>query len=222
MIKAVFFDNNGTIFDDLDVAFGSVVKIFETYNLRPPTKDQYRQEISADFMKFYCNHGFFSYSSEQENRTLAGALNRIREAYYLEHGHKACFRPDVARTIFELKKMDIKTAIVSAEKESMLFRQLDRFGFNGVFDPIFADVKDKQKCFDEICRELRISPQSAMYVDDTVDGTSAAKRAGLITVGMAAHGAYNSPERLKQVTSYLIDDLWSVVGLVLDFNSMWK
>ncbi len=222
MIKLVLFDNNGTIFDDLDIAFGSVVRIFEAYGLQPPTKEQYRQEISADYMKFYNKYGFVDSVLAQEEKDLARALNKIREAHYLEHGDKACFRPDVAKTVFELKERDIRVGIVSAEKGTMLQRQLLRFGYRDVFNPVRADVHDKEAALREICRELNINPRFAIYVDDTVDGTSAARRAGLLSVGMIAENAYNSPERLLKVTPHVVKCLYHPVDLVDIHNNTWR
>ena len=43
MVKAVLFDWNGTLLDDLGLlAYGSVVKIFESHDIPSPTLEQYR------------------------------------------------------------------------------------------------------------------------------------------------------------------------------------
>jgi phosphoglycolate phosphatase-like HAD superfamily hydrolase len=101
----------------------------------------------------------------------------------------------------------------------MFQRQIERFGYIGIFNPIYADVHNKQIAFEEICMNFNINPGSAIYVDDTVDGTSAAKRAGLIPVAMLADGAYNSPERLSEVTPYGVERLYDLIGLVDFFNN---
>jgi beta-phosphoglucomutase-like phosphatase (HAD superfamily) len=215
----VLFDNNGTIFDDLDIAFGSVVRIFQSCGLTPPNKKQYRQEISADYMKFYHKYGIPSYHTPEKEKQLARVLNDIRESYYIEYGSSANFRPDVARTVCTLKSMNIGVGIVSAEKSSMFQSQINRFGYVGIFNPIYTDVHNKQIAFEEICKNFNINPGSVIYVDDTVDGTSAAKRAGLISVAMLADGAYNSPERLSEVTPYGVERLYDLVGLIDFFNN---
>lgn len=223
MIRLVIFDNNGTIYDDLDVAYGSATEIFKTYSIPSPTKDQYRSGMTANFMKFYHDHGFPNCSSGDEENKLASDLNRIRASYYKEHGDRAVFRPDVAKTIFELKTMGIQTAIVSAETDLLLSRELHRFGYDGVFKPVISDVRNKQVCLTDLCRELGVNANSAIYVDDTVDGTSAAKRAGLIPVGVIADNAYNSPDRLKEVTLLLVRNLYEVVGIARNFRTeVWR
>ena len=88
MIKAVIFDYNGTLLDDLPVAYGSIREIFRRYNLPCPTPEQYRLEIGTNFMEFYYNHGF-------PRTTTAKELNVVRMEYYLDHFHEAKLRPEV-------------------------------------------------------------------------------------------------------------------------------
>src|SRR3989344_8317068 len=108
-IEAVIFDWNGTLHDDLEwLAYRSVVKIFETYNLSPPTLDEYRQEITADFMKFYYKQGFAHNFSGQGEDGDSKALNVIRKKCYTENGDKGNIRRDATRTVFNLRSMGIK------------------------------------------------------------------------------------------------------------------
>ena len=81
MVKLVIFDNNGTLENDLDLAFGSVVEIFNRYSLKSPSLEQYRNEISARFMDFYYRHGFNKNFSGKGDKGDIDALNQIREEY---------------------------------------------------------------------------------------------------------------------------------------------
>ena len=111
-IEAVIFDWNGTLYDDLErLAYGSVVKISETYNISPPTLDEYRQEITASFMKFYYKHGFVMNFSGQGSDGDAKALNVIRKKYYTDNGDKGNIRSDATRTVVNLRSMGIKVGV---------------------------------------------------------------------------------------------------------------
>lgn len=117
-IEAVIFDWNGTLYDDLEgLAYRSVIKIFETYNLSPPTIDEYRQEITASFMKFYYKHGFVPNFSGQGADGDSKALNVIRKKYYTDNGDKGNIRQDATRTMLNLRAVGIKVGIERAEKE---------------------------------------------------------------------------------------------------------
>ena len=206
MLRAVIFDYNGTLLDDLSVAYGSVVEIFRVYNIRPPTLDQYRQEITADFIKFYYRHGF---SDQPGNPLYANAadLNVIRKAYYKQHGHLADFRPDAEGVFQELVSRNIRLAIVSAEISSVL---LERLEFTGLAKYFNGNMKgsvwgDKAPALFETAQRLGVVCEDTAYVDDSLDGTGAAKRLGMTAIGMGS--GYCSPERLLLVTPYVINAL---------------
>src|SRR3990167_5272117 len=115
------FDFSGTLFDDLHIAYGSVQEIFRTYGLSCPTLEQYREEVSADYMKFYYNYGV--------PRTATGdELTEIRNKFYRANDESAKIRPDVGKTLNHLAFLRIPTVIVSAESVTNLYRQLIRWG----------------------------------------------------------------------------------------------
>ena len=212
-MKAVLFDYNGTLLDDLLVAYGSVAEIFRRYGILSPTLEQYREEIITDYMKFYYDHGFSPNFSGSGAKGDADALNAIRKEFYENHASEASFRPDAVKTIIGLKEAGIKVAIVSADIESVLVERLNREGMVDLFERknIWGGVhKDKTPILLEACRRLGVDSKEAVYVDDTVDGTSAAVKAGMVAVGFG--NGYNSRGRLLEITPYIIDRLSELLG----------
>ena len=217
-VKAVIFDWNGTLYNDLEqLAYGSVIKIFETYNIFPPTLEEYRQEITAGSIKFYYKHGLVPDFSGQGPDGDAKALSVIRKKYYAENGNKGNIRSDATRTVLNLRVMGIKVGIVSAEIESTLFEKLNSSELHRLFDSQFIKTQvwgGKSSALLEMCKTLDVDPSNAIYIDDTVDGTSAAKSAGLISVGFGNKTGYNSEDRLKAVTPLIIYELSEILDLI--------
>lgn len=225
-IEAVIFDWNGTLYDDLRrLAYGSVVKIFNTYNISPPTLDEYRQEITAGFMKFYYKHGFIPNFSRQGEDGDAKALNAIRKKYYADNGDRGNIRSDATRTVLNLRAMGIKAGIVSAEIESSLFEKLNSSDLHRLFDSQFIKTQvwgDKGPALLEVCKKLSVNPNNAIYVDDTVDGTGSATKVGLISVGFGNQTGYNSEDRLRSVTPFIINELAELLELIPYLNQIKK
>lgn len=217
-IEAVIFDWNGTLYDDLEpLAYASVVEIFKTYNLAPPTLDEYRQEVTSKFMDFYYGHGFIPNFSGQGSDGDARALNNIRKKFYTDNRSKGRVRVDATRTVLNLGVMRIKIGIVSAEIESLLFERLYSSDLHKLVDSRFIKTQvwdGKGPALLEVCEKLGIAPKNTVYVDDTVDGTSAAKKAGLIPVGFSNRTGYNSGERLLSVTPFLAHELSDLIEFV--------
>lgn len=221
-VEAVIFDWNGTIYDDLErLAYGSVVKIFNTHNISPPTLDEYRQEITSEFMKFYYKHGFVLNFSGQGQDGDAKMLNVIRRKYYTDNGDKGNIRPDAARTVFNLRTAGIKVGIVSAEIELALFEKINSSDLRRLFDNQFIRTEvwgNKGPALLEVCKKLDVNPNNSIYLDDTVDGISSAQKAGLIPVGFGSETGYNSEDRLRSVTPFIIHELSELLELVRSFD----
>lgn len=193
-IRLVVFDNNGTAYDDLHVAYGSVQAIFQHLGLPCPNLQQYRTEITADFMQFYWNHGV--------PRTVSGAeLNKIRKAYYYVHQHEAEYRTGFRDILRWLKGEDIHRGMCSAEMHEVLISGLIAHDLHEYFDPMMIHGSawpKKSPILLELAEYVRVSPSECAYVDDTVDGMEAAKEAGFMAVGFVHETGYNPERRLVQ------------------------
>lgn len=220
-VRAFIFDFNGTLLDDIELAYGSVVEIFKTYNLQPPTLEQYREEITANFMGFYYKYGFIKNFSGGGAEGDRDALNEIRRNYYSNHGNDGKIRDDAVGTVSSLVAMDMEVGIVSAEILSSLMDRLGSCGLAGLFPKQFIRAEvwgDKSLALTEICGSLGVDPNQAAYVDDTVDGNDAAKRAGLIAVGFCNKTGYNSEDRIRAVADFTVNELSELPELVRRIN----
>jgi HAD superfamily hydrolase (TIGR01509 family) len=203
-IKAVVFDNNGTIYDDLGLAYGAMSEIFRRYELPAPSLEAYRQEVYSDYMEFYYSHGF-SRDPNHPKFADAKALNAIRKEFFNANLQMAQFRPDAREVFKELEQRGLRLGIVSAENHSMLFNRLTECGLFTYFSFILADSTEKKSALSRMLQLLKLPAECVAYVDDTADGTGAAKKIGIRPIGFL--GGYNSKERLLTVTELLISEL---------------
>ncbi|HEY4474356.1 MAG TPA: HAD hydrolase-like protein [Candidatus Paceibacterota bacterium] len=209
--KVAVLDFSGTLFDDLSVAYGSAQEIFRGYGLPCPTLEECREEITANYMEFYYNHGF-------PRTTTASDLNSIRNRFYKINDGKAKIRSDVRKTLAHLAFFRIRTAIVSAESLTNLYRQLIRHGdLQRHFDFIRAEAwgeKGKEKALLDVAEVFGEHPIDMIYVDDTVDGLTSAKNVGMTPVAFTNPTGYNSESRLMQVAEFSIKEIWDLHNLI--------
>lgn len=184
--RLAIFDWNGTTLDDLPVVYGSVREIFRTYGLPAPSLDEYREEITTDFMKFYEKHGLIGAKPED--------LNAIRKRYLAEHGHDAKLHKGAKDLIELCRNIGLQTAIVSAEIPEVLEKKLSEFGIFPLVDRITGGAYDKPKALIETLDFLGVQAEKAFYLDDTFDGLMAAKSVGITTIGFC--NGYNSRKRI--------------------------
>ncbi len=207
-LEAVVFDNNGTMLDDLSVAYGSVEAIFSVLNLLCPTRDQYREEIGSKFMEFYRRHGVTEHITAEQ-------LNVIRKLYYGAHMNQAHFRPDLVPALHHCSRLGLRLAVCSAEIRSVLKSFLDRDGIAWHFDVIRAEAWPKGEALRGVVDAMGMKPERAAYVDDTEDGIISAREAGLRTIAFAHPTGYNSAERLRnQKPDYVVNDFGELRSLL--------
>lgn len=216
-IKAVVFDFNGTLFNDLHVAYGSVWEIFRTYGIPCPTLEQYREEITANYMEFYYDYGIPRTATDDD-------LNAIRNKFYKTNGGNASIRLDVEKTLLRLAILDIDVAIVSAESSINLYRQLTRAGnLQRFFDFIKPEAwgeKGKEQALLQIAEIFDINPSEIVYVDDSVDGLNSAKNLGVIPVAFTNRTGYHSEHRLKTVTGLSIQEIGEIINTIKLFREL--
>lgn len=175
--KMAIFDWNGTLIDDPWIVFKSVEEIFKTYGLNPPTIEQYRDEIVADFMQFYRKYGIPGKATKED-------LNKIRKRVLEEHWNEVKLHDGAIAMIEELKKLGLRIGIVSGEVPEILDKRLETFGIRHLFDSVKGGAWGyKEQALTETLKEFNLTPKEAFYLDDTFDGIGAAKSTGLATFG---------------------------------------
>ncbi len=174
----VFCDWNGTLLNDLAVVYGSVKRIFETFDLKAPPLAVYQNDISSDYMNtFYWKYGIPKTFTAEE-------LNKIRMRYFEERWDKPRLFPRVIETVGGLKNLGAPTHIVTSEDTEIMRRRIDQFSLARDFDIICADAKDKRARLMSFNAQYDIALSSTVYVDDSADGIAAAKSLGMATIGI--------------------------------------
>ena len=187
-LRAVFFDWNGTLLNDLILVYGSICHIFQKFGLSPPTLDEYRAEITSNYMEFYWGHGI--------PRTMdANAMNAIRKQYFEAHWDEVTIHEHVGTLTYRMFQLGMRSGMVSAESGLILPQRLRQFHLNNAFDIVRGDAHNKEATLLECAHALGVSPDESAYVDDTYDGITSALRVGMRAVGVT-HG-YHTSERIR-------------------------
>lgn len=181
----VSFDFNGTIHDDLSVAYGAMAKIFEILNLEVPTLEAYRAGCQEDFMNFYHGHGVPTYIT-------ADQLSVIHRLYHDARRDVMELRPDFEETARGLITNGTRLGICSAGSPNLIVTQINKAGLDWLFEPemVVGGTGDKAAALLRQCEQVGVDPAAAWYVNDTRGGLESARHAGLKAIGFANATAY--------------------------------
>ena len=189
----LIWDFNGTMLDDLAVAYGSVEYVFRLYDRPVPSKDRFRSLISSRFMEFYHGQGVPTWATAEH-------LNVIRQDYYLSRMPQLHFRPGLAELLKWSRSVGLKNAVCSAEITVILDTLVDRADLRRYFEPdaVRAEAWDgKSLELSKICEQLNVPRDRAAYLDDTVDGIAAAMDAEVHSIGFAHPTSWNTALRIE-------------------------
>ena len=215
--KVGIFDMNGTLLNDLPVVYESVCEIFRQYGVTtPPTIDQYRNEITSNFIEFYRKYGVSQSAAPAD-------LNKIRKAYLDEHSHRYALHPEAYRALNECQDIGLRLAVVSAAAPGEFEERIKQFDLAGYFETVYGNAQNKKEAFRVVLEKLGVKAEEAFYVDDTYDGIQSAKAMGLATFGTV--NGYCTRERIKEAKpDYIISSLLAVpeaLRLIAEMGS-WK
>lgn len=204
--KVAIFDWNGTLLDDITLAYRSVIEIFKRYGLAAPPLQRYREEITADFIKFYRKYGVPPHITPQE-------INGIRQEVFLRNWGNVRLRRGALTLLRRLDQEGLQRAVVSAEVPEVLERRMKQFKLLPHLEYVRGGAWPKERAFREAIARFEIKPDQAFHVDDTFDGLVAAKSIGLTTIGYEK--GYNSKERILAANpDFVINSITEILDIV--------
>ncbi len=211
MIKAVLFDLDGTLLNTNQLIYNS----FE-YILNDVLKvNASSEEINKTFGKPLTST-FKEYSNDQHS---IEDLIKLYRQYNLEHHDSMCKAFDrVEDMLIELKKRDIKTAIVTSKLRPTAERGLKLNNLLKYFDVIISpEDTNKHKPDAEpalkACELLQVEPKEAMMVGDSSYDLLCGKRAGCITCGVY-YTAIDINELLAVDPDHMINSPMEIIDII--------
>lgn len=204
--NVAIFDKDGTLVDTLTVSYFAVREIFKTFrpDIAPPTLKQYREEIGADFKRFYYKYGIPPEITPDE-------MNVVRSRVFKEHAESIKPYRGMKELLNLCHTFGMKIAVVSASPEDLEkeFAEWDVLH-------LISRIRNRAYCKTETLAEtvdyFGFRTENAFYLDDTFDGLMSAKNVGITPIGIS-HG-FNSREKIMEATHIIADSLYDVMKIV--------
>jgi HAD superfamily hydrolase (TIGR01509 family) len=185
VLKALFFDFDGTVWESEDASFRSWQETYAEFGLTLSV---------ADFAPVIGTLGGADLLSELEHRAGrtvdrqgVGERRRRRKLELLQSEHP---RAGVLDYLREARQLGLAVAIVSTDDTEWITHGLSILGLAGAWDFIEcaegdpARAKPSPALYLSALERLGIAPSEAIAIEDSPNGIRAAKRAGIFTLAV--------------------------------------
>lgn len=192
--RLCILDWNGTLQDDLHHIYEcGVQRIFRHYGLACPTVEEFRHEVTADFMgSFYWPRGI-------PREASAADLNAIMAEGFKEKGVPPELFPDAVAFVETLAVRGYPMVVASGYATAKLDAAVARSGLGKHFLKVVGDVRDKPAAFADLMELAGADHSETVVVGDTVEDIEGAVAVGA-TPFICTRG-FHPEDRLRQALS---------------------
>ena len=185
MIRALLFDFDGTLVDTESIDLRCWREVFEAHGVALPVE------------RFALRIGTLTGPNELDELDALleapcdrDAVTRARRGRELELLEVEPLRPGVAAYLEDAHSRGIRVAIVSSSPRSWIDRNLLRLGLRDGWDAIICADGDTERCkpspalYLEALDALDLDAEEAIVIEDSPNGITAARAAGLFCVAV--------------------------------------
>ena len=192
-IEGIIFDVDGTIADTEDMHRQAFNKAFSKFNLNWHwSKEKYHELLFISGGKERITRCLAEDKATKKNINFIEELHKCKSEYYrsILLGSDISLRPGVKRLITEAKEKNIKIGIASnssTENLQVLIKKTFKVEPEKLFNTIVTnniiiDKKPSPEVYYRALKNLELSANKCIAVEDTANGNASAIRAGLRTV----------------------------------------
>ena len=206
----LFWDFNGTLFDDVEAGIRAVNKMLKDRDLPIiPDVDRYREIFDFPVIDYYKSLGF-DFVKEPYYDVLAPMWVEL----YNEYSKSSPLCDGVREALTATGKMGIKQVVFSATEINMLKGQLQALGIDGYFDEVIGIDNIHAGGKLHMARMWRENNPDAkvIYVGDTVHDAENAEVLGADC--LLYLGGHQSESRLSLCGCPLIKKIEDVMGYI--------
>ena len=212
VIKAIFFDFDGTISDAKGIAFESAVK----------TLNEFGYEFSEVKLKRLMGTKMHIILKE-----LGVPVNKVQDVrkkfykYFTESAVAGGIKPCVSlKPLWELKK-DYPLIVVSNSHGSFLKASIKKLKVGRLFKGVYGAEKfdHKDQMLERLFKKMKIEASEAIYVGDRFSDVEFAREAGCVAIAIHNKCAWSSLSVIKkEKPDYIVRDFHGLRRVVKDIN----
>ena len=180
MVKAVIFDWNGVVVDDIEVNAHVDCDIIVALGGKRISIETCLKQLTQDWWKLFIKYGV-------AEKDIPKVIPMVA-MYYPKYAHLASIDDDLKEVLEKMKQKEIILGVLSGTSKKTICNNIEKFKLDNLFSFIISDedvAKSKphpeglKKCI----KLSDTSPRDIIYVDDMPTILKEAKGLGMTTIG---------------------------------------
>ncbi len=188
MFHNLIFDWSGTLVDDLGPVIEATNAVLMKYDVAPLDREGFRRRFRLPYREFYTEVLPHIPLEELEAHFRPAFDAALTPVTVLPH----------AREKLEwCAALGIRTFVLTSMDTDAFERQMDAFGFRGLFEATYSGVLDKREVIHRILEIHGLDPAETAFVGDMTHDVETARHGGVASIAVLT--GYNHPELLAEV-----------------------
>lgn len=202
--ELVIFDANGTLFDDVDIFYRALNRIFPDFGHEKLDPDTLRERFGQPWTKIYRSEGI------TEDDASRSDLYRRYNHHYQSLGPPP-LSDGADEVLRALKTAGIERAIVSSQKNDVTIPALKTNDVREYFATIIGGSSDKSESIASVLDDHNKQPSRAIYIGDQKKDIEHARQAGVIDVAYL-NGVHDRDDLIAMNPSFAIDNMRELIS----------
>lgn len=207
--RLILSDWSGVFSDNRKAVYSAAMRVMESHGKKILEFSEWLRSSYRGPAELFREHGIGDNTGFLTDQQYKVRLEEVKSS-----SEPPTVYSDAKLALGEISRTGIPIVILSSRPAYHVIAEAKRSGIDGFFSEIVGGVKDRKKGILEILNRRAVEPEYALYIGDNRYNISAAKEAGVFSVGITT-GNHHKSSLQAEAPDALVDSLSELTQVIM-------